>query len=258
MKKFFLLSFIGLSLTACSADQDELDLNANEIQEFNVSYEDCPPVVYQFGDKGYIEVSNNEETLKIRIVANEGYNLVNTRLHIAGNLQAFPIAGNGNLPPGQMAYHVPNPDSAEHIFEFNLNDYPESIFIASQSIFTNGVTSQTAWAGTPAGNKGSWSYFQYTVQYCEVGCTEFLGEDYTSERIPLSSLIGWEYEDLEKYVFSSLLADAPEGGTFSPTLESIFDRFNDGSVPNGPFTTTYTVSVDGCEDSILIGATVYR
>lgn len=256
MKRIFLLSIIGLSLGACSVDRDELDLNADEIQEFNVTVEDCSPVVHQFGEAGFIEVNNDDETLTVRIVANDGYSLVNAKLHLASNLQDFPLTGNGNLPPGQMAHQESNPDSAEHTFEFDLSSYSETVFIASQSTFTKEGNSQSLWAGTLAGSKGSWSYFEYTLQDCEKECTEFLGPDNTSEELGVTQIIGWELVDLENYVFTTFLEGAPTGGTFEPTLESIHDLLNDGDVPTGFYGSTYTVTVDGCEDSINLGVRV--
>lgn len=258
MKRIFLLSILGLSLSACSVDSNELDLNANEIQELNVTFEDCSPVTYQFGEAGYIEVNNDVKILKVRIVAKDGYSLVDTKLHIAENLQDFPVVGNGNLPPGQMSHQEPNPDSVEHIFEFDLTDYPESFFIASNSTFEKDGSAQSLWAGTPAGSKGNWSYFEYTMQECEKECTEFLGEDNTSEMLTVEQITGWEYPDLEEYVSSTFLDGASLNGTFSPTLEDIYDEWSTGDVPNGLFTSTYTVTVDGCTDSAVYGVTISR
>ena len=260
MKRIFLLSILGLSLTACSVDQDELDFNENEIQELNamVNTTECEPEIQNFGEAGSIEVTNDENTLYIKVLPEPGYDLVNTKLHIANSVDDFPTVGSGtgNLPPGQMDFKVNNPAPEGHTFEFDLDDYPESFFIASHSTFSKDGTSHSAWAGTPVEDKGKWAYFEYTVQECEVECTEFLGPDNTSNVLTQAEVFGWDIEDVKKYVDENLLVGLPEGGTFDPTLEEMFEPFFTGGVAQGSFQSTYTVTVGDCEDSIIIGGNV--
>ena len=268
MKRIFLLAVVGLSSIACSVESDELDFNANEFQELNAAVEvaGCTAETYEFGEAGIIEVINNDENLYVSIVANEGYSLVNTRLHIAADFEDFPTVGNGdNLPPGQMAFHEPNPDSDKHTFVLDLEDYPKTILIASNSIFSKGGNSESLWAGgTAVGKKGKWSYFQYEIKDCKpTSCEGLAGEDnYEGNYLSVEDIYGWGVEDLEEYIFSTLLDEGvPRGGDFDPTLESIVDRFTIGAeaggVPDGKFEGTYTITTeDGCTDSVKIGATV--
>ncbi|MCY2685765.1 hypothetical protein [Salinimicrobium sp. TH3] len=264
MKRIFLLSMLGLNFAACSVDQVEMDINENEIQELNavLNTTGCEPTIHNFGEAGSIEVSNDENNLYIKILPEPGFELDNVKLHIANSLVDFPTAGSGsgNLPPGQMHYKVNNPDSEGHTFEFDLVDYPASFYIASQSTFFKDDNSYSVWAGTPADNKGNWAYFEYTVQECEVECTEFLGPDNIGEELTvtgtegLTDIRGWTFGDFENYVWDTLLEGAPEGGDFNPSLQYIFDNLS--SVPYGFHSSTYTVTVGDCQDSIVIGATV--
>ena len=266
MKKILMLIILGVSLMACSVERDELNLGENEFQELNAAVEvtGCSPETFAFGEAGIIEVINDDKKLYVSIVANEGYSLVNTKLHVANNFEDFPTVGKGdNLPPGQMSFHEPAPNAEIHTFVLDLDNYSNNFLIASNSTFSKDGSSENLWAGTAVGKKGKWSYFEYSVQECTVECTEFLGPDNLNgiltvrDKDGVIDIKGWKVEDLEEYVFTSLLpAGVPQNGVFDPTLQSMVDKFNDGRVPQGLFSTTYTASLNGCSDSVKIGATV--
>ena len=183
MKKLLFLPLMGLLFTACSVDNEDLDLHENQIHNLNAAYnvaEFCGEMTsYSYGDFGRIEVVNDGNTLFVTIVASEGSSLANAKLHIANGLSGFPTVGQGNLPPGQMNDNEDfSPAIESYTFEFDLNDFAgftdsdgdghQELSIASQSTFISGDTSHESWAGDISGNSGGWSYFGYEIQQCEV------------------------------------------------------------------------------------------
>ncbi|WP_300434216.1 gliding motility-associated C-terminal domain-containing protein [Christiangramia sp.] len=56
-------------------------------------------------------------------------------------------------------------------------------------------------------------------------------------------------DEVRKYYLGLLDEGVPTNGTFNPTIQQIIDQYQADEDGLGDFTTTYTINVDGCEDS---------
>ena len=261
MKKIFLILLV-LSVTACSKEDDELLINDNLDQQLNavVEVDGCETEFYDLGAAGSLEVVNDNNFLYISIVANSGYSLASTKLHIAETVQGFPTVGRGNLPPGQMDHKVNFEAGVQsYTFEpFDLSTLGECFYIASQSSFTSGESVVEYWAGEIEGKSGGWSYFEYCVQECIVGeppCEPIdLGEDVTF-KLRQSTAEQYSVSKLKSVFKTSLgiTSDDPEWyGTFSPTIEELVAAYRSADGGPGEYTTYYTVGTGDCTDTAKI------
>ncbi len=63
-----------------------------------------------------------------------------------------------------------------------------------------------------------------------------------------SSIESWD--EVRKLYLSLLAPDIPKNGTFDPAIWDLIDAFAEAEDPIGFYTTVYTLSADGCSDSV--------
>ena len=175
---------------------------------------------------------------KAGVIDIKGWTVEDLEAYIFANLLESGVPEDGVFNPTLQSLHD----------KFNDGTVPQGFFSTTYTATVNGCTDSVK-VGVTIDKKAP--------------CTEFLGSDNLSGKLTVrnkagvTDIKGWTAENLRNYVFSNLLkSDAPKNGVFNPTLESLVDRFNNGTVPQGLFTTTYTATVDGCTDSVKIGATI--
>ena len=56
-------------------------------------------------------------------------------------------------------------------------------------------------------------------------------------------------DETRKYILALRDSGVPSNGTFNPTITQLIDTYNGDADGLGDFTTTYTVTVNGCTDS---------
>ena len=224
MKKIFTLIILSLSLAACSVESDELDSNAYEDQGLNVAV--CTEFLGSDNFTGELTVRNKAGVIDIK-----GWTAEDLRTYIFANLLESGVPQDGVFSPTLQSI----------VDKFNNGRVPQGLFTTTYSATLDGCTDSVRVGATVDG----------------VPCTEFLGPDNLSGELTVPDIVGWTAVDLKQYIFSQLLpAGVPQDGVFSPTLQSIIDKFNDGTVPQGLFTTTYTAKSNGCPDSVRVGATI--
>ncbi|WP_029036040.1 hypothetical protein [Salinimicrobium xinjiangense] len=259
MKRIYLLIVI-FALASCSVDNEEIISEAGTLETLNavVEIDGCESESYSFANAGAIEVINDSDFLYVSIVANDMYALNHTKLHVADSEADFPTVGKGNLPPGKMEYKESfEPAVESYTFKFPLSDYEGCIFIASQSVFSNGAGSGTYWAGDIAGASGNWAYFEYCIQVCEPQdppCDLDAGPD-NSKTITYSeaaALPSWD--EVRKLYLSLLEPGVSRNGSFDPSIWDIINDFNERGV--GTYTTTYTITDGECSDSVELSIIV--
>ena len=252
MKNIYLLILSIIFLYSCSTDSDELDISKENLYELNsvVEINGCSPVSYNFTTVGNIEVINDDEYLYVTISAVNDYYLTQTRLHIVNNFMDFP--GNGNLPPGKMDYSQSFSSSTTfYTYKFSLSNYfsnNDKILIASNSSFSDGNSSSTAWAGDIIIKKGNWAYFEYTIQECTPPCTISAGESHikTLTYSEAAALPSWD--EVRKLYLSLLDPGVSRLGTFNPSIWDLINKFQAQKL--GDFTTIYTLTDGECSDSV--------
>lgn len=258
MKKFTILMLFVWAFSSCSVDRDEIDLQENLLLEQNavVEIEGCESVVHSFEDKGQIEVTNDQDSIYVNILALGENTLTNTRLHLTDDIAGFPTVGQGNLPPGKMEHHrVFESGVDSYTFSFPASDYGESVYIASFSEFWGEEGSDSLWAGDQEVKTGNWSFFEYIFQECEDPCAEvYAGED-KSRTITLSEARAIESWDELRKLYANMMdegVDNTQWYAYDPSINEIIDAFNaeDGGV--GEYTTEYTITEGECSDSVLL------
>ena len=231
MKKIFMLAILSLSSIACSMESAELELNFNEVQELNATIQ-CTEFLGSDNFTGELTVRDKEGVTDIK-----GWTLTDLEEYVFTNLLQSGVPTNGVFSPTLQSIYD----------KFNDGRVPQGLFTTTYTANLNGCTDSVKIGATIDGEP----------------CTEFLGSDNLSgeltvrDKAGVTDIKGWTLTDLEEYVFTNLLeSGVPTNGVFNPTLQSIYDKFNDGSVPQGLFTTTYTANLNGCTDSVKIGATI--
>ena len=259
MKKLLLLLLPMLVITSCSIQEDETGMYDDPIKDLNAIAQDegCDIVIVKFfEDFGQIHVTNDNENLYITVAANEGYSLENIKLHIADEYSGFPTVGKGNLPPGQMDVNQNfSPFAQEHSFSFSLDEYnfeDNQIYIASKADFTNGKDTFSSWAGNLSGGQGNWNYMEYDVQECSIvqDPCENLYPD-LENTVCLTSLNNLTLQGVKAYYNSMVSVNtdlSPSQGSYSPTLDEIFNEITDSNNQpiTGSYSTIFSIETNNC------------
>ncbi|MCY2685766.1 hypothetical protein OU683_01315 [Salinimicrobium sp. TH3] len=225
MKNFYMLAILSFWFMACSVEDDGLELNTNNDSELNATME-CTDFLGSDNFTGSLTVRNKAGVTDIK-----GWTVEDLKEYVFTNLLESGVPQDGVFSPTLQSI----------VDKFNNGTVPQGLFTTTYTASVNGCTDSVRVGATVDG----------------VPCTEFLGEDNLSGVLSVTDITGWTAEDLKNYLFANLLeSGVPENGVFDPTLQSIVDKFNDGTVPQGLFTTTYIARVDGCPDSVKIGATI--
>ena len=248
-KKYFLM-MLGFSFMACSVDKDELNINENQIQEINATFEveGCETISLNFNDAGTIEVTNDSEYLYVTLVASEGFTLSNTWLHIANDFDSFPTVGKGNLPLSKMEFSKGfQPEVHKYTFQIALSDYEGVILIASNSGFNDGGRNASYWAGDQMVKFGNWSYFEYRVQDCAPPCIDAgVNNSITMTESQAAAIPSWD--EVRKLYLSLLAPGVVRSGTFDPSIWNMIYQFQ--AQRTGELMTTYSIGEGECTDSV--------
>lgn len=252
-----------LGAFSCSVDQDELDLGSDQILEANahVEVEGCETMAYDFGDAGIIEVTNNNEgILFVTVIANEGYDLDKTRVHVVNQEEGFPTVGQGNLPPSRMEWVKSFEWGVDHYtFEIDLANYGQNLSIASFSTFSGEGGSNSYWAGDIDVKYGSWSYLNYDIQTCQIfeDPCNFISADLIEITLTLSEsrTLMPSIDGIRNYYIGLIEEPVSRFGTLNPAASTLrLQAIAQNGL--GEFTSTYTVSHGECTDSVTITITV--
>ena len=286
MKKIFLLPLLAL-LVGCSADNEdllvpeietqalELQVNSFSTAAVTMTADYCGTKTYPFGEYGDLEIKHDGTFVYVTITAREGYDLVSTKLHLDSSEDAFPLVGQGNLPPGQMDHNIPfEPGTDSKTFTFHIVDdlYGTFFSLASKTTFTDGTNTFSSWTGPVKGDSGNWSFLNYEI----VACCEMAnaGKDFswTVTKGYYEKYIGVS-ATLREFLFAQVYKvdkSAALAGKFNPTtrvLDQTYNDWADGVIksddlpidtenPDGSgkliLRTTYTVGEGPCADEAHI------
>ncbi|MCM8570476.1 hypothetical protein NE848_13865 [Gramella jeungdoensis] len=250
MRKICLLLAI-LGAFSCSTERDELGLSNEQILEANahVEVEGCETITYDFGDAGIIEVTNNNVgILFVTIMANEGFDLDKTRVHVVNQENGFPTVGQGNLPPSRMEWVKSFDSGVDHYtFEIDLADYDQNLSIASFSTFRGEEGSNSYWAGDIDIKYGSWSYFNYEITGCEPldDCIISAGEGRTGYKTQSEVEAAPDHQTVLDWYRALFDEGVSYRGSFNPTINYLVNHYNGP----GEYSTIYTVGDGDCTDS---------
>lgn len=287
MKNTILLPLLLMIFVGCSVDNEDELVPENGAQQLELetnlfstasattvsSY--CRPQTFDIGKYGTLEVKHDGFDLFVTITANEGYDLVDTKLHLDSDETSFPLVGNGNLPPGQMADKTTfTSGTKSHTFTFDIiTDLGGTLTsIASKTNFTDGTNTFSAWAGNEKGLSGNWFYLNYEI----IACCEmaYAGVDFTwtVTKGYYERYIGVAATLREFLLTQVYKADktAVISGKFKPTAGVLDQTYNDWSGQGGTdadlyfettgpdgsgnliLQTTYTVGQGSCADTASI------
>ena len=87
----------------------------------------------------------------------------------------------------------------------------------------------------------------------DIGCagTDNSGTISVSEATAIKS-----WDEVRQLYFKLLQPGVSREGSFSPTIWNIIDSFNENEIKTGDYTTTYTINIGGCNDSVELTYTV--
>ena len=281
MKKIILLPLLAL-LVGCSADNEDLLVPENETRALEiqadmfsstavtVTADYCGSATFPIGEYGDLEIKHDGYDVFVTITAREGYDLVDTKLHLVSGESSFPVVGQGNLPPGQME-HKYSFEAGTDSFTFPAFDIADDLWgtyvsIASKTSFTDGVNTFSSWTGSIRGGSGNWSYLEYQIKTCcemaYAGADKELtiSEEFYESQIRTSF---W----LRKVMLNMLESGVVNSGNFSPTAAYLDQMYNDWSGQGGrdadlPYSTTdegylimrttYTLGQGSCADQAVL------
>ena len=284
MKKIFLLPLLAL-LVGCSADNEDLlvpeietqalDLQTNTFSSTAVTMtaDYCGSATFPIGQYGDLEIKHDGFDIFVTITAREGYDLVDTKLHLVSGESSFPVVGQGNLPPGQME-HKYNFETGTDSFTFPAFDIADDLWgtyvsIASKTSFTDGVTTFSSWTGPVKGNSGNWSYLEYQIKTCCEMAYTGVDKELTITQEFYESSLGTAFW-LRRYLLNNMLeTGVVKSGTLSPTAGYLDQMYNDWSGQGGrdadlPYRenltdegylimrTTYTLGQGSCADQAVL------
>lgn len=282
MKKLLLLPFLVFCV-GCSVDNEDLLVPENEMHTLDLQNnflseaaamtteeEFCGTATYAFSEYGDLQIKHDGFKVYVSITAREGYDLLDTKLHLGSGETAFPTVGQGNLPPGQMGHRYSfGPGTDSYTFPpFDIADdlWGRFLSIASKTTFTDGTNSFSSWTGPIKGNSGNWSYLNYQIKTCCEIAEAGDGIPNTKEitQAFYDSNIGTAFW-LRRYILNNLLdAGVVKSGAFSPTAGYLDQMYNDwtgkgGHDANLPIETdeggrlimrtTYSVGQGNCLDT---------
>ena len=281
MKKLSCFALLTL-LFGCSADNEDLGVSENEIQTLelqtnifasaNISMEEgyCGTATYPFGNYGDLEVKHDGFDLILTITARDGYELVDTKLHLGSGETAFPLVGQGNLPPGQMdhkyAFEAGTKSFAFDNFDIADDLWGRYVSIATKTTFSNGTSTFSSWAGTEKGKSGNWFYLNYLIQTCCEMANAGSDKSMEITQAYYESEIRYGAK-LRRYFLHHFVEEGVvESGSFVPTAGYLDQMYNDWSGQGGSddnvdihtdeagrliMETTYILGEDYCADEAV-------
>lgn len=138
------------------------------------SIESFPIYGGQTIEAGHLDVTNDEDSLYITFVLENGWSTATTHLYV-GNLEDLPT-NPANIPiPGQFPYSITNTFPLTEIhYSIPLNELGECYIIAAHSELTllesgDLIQQETGWSfGTPFPESNRWGWYsEYCTQSCE-------------------------------------------------------------------------------------------
>lgn len=220
MKKLLLITFIGITLLACS--KDELELNNQQIEEINLQLDNCSNLA---GPDNSINLTTAQ------IEAN--YNSVSRLKVLYTKLLGTGTSGDGTWSPS--------------IQEIALN-------------YVNSTEKYGAYTSTYMVSDGNCTDFADITVNVVSECNVNAGKDNTSTVLTLSQIEeNYNSISKLKILFNNLIGDdVSTTGTFNPTIEEIAMLYNNAQDKTGYYSTTYTVGTGNCIDTAELGVTVVQ
>jgi hypothetical protein len=194
----------------------------------------------QYIDVGTATVWNDQTHLYIEFNTTGGWQLSQTHLAVATNLDNIPQTRLGNPIPGKFPFKMEyDPTVTEFTCLIDLSEWGEGteICIASHAVVALEGYEETAWAEGSEFNGRNWAtYFTYTVQPCEEEGTYVVAsgaEYYDRPRINSNCEIVWSQKSSGTYQIWSNLRGQISFGNLDrdPDINDngeIIWRFGDG------------------------------
>ncbi|MDX1701596.1 MAG: hypothetical protein R3250_13305 [Melioribacteraceae bacterium] len=249
----FLTVLAGFLSVGCSVDNEEII--EDQIYDLSVAV-DCG-ANYDLMDGetvlGRVVITNNKlaNIVYLKFIANEGYAINAIRYGYADNVDGLPT-NNGGIIPGKLTSKEFN--SLDEV-SMDLNIGHQFVYTARVELVSDSGTSYSVWLGDILlGSKES-KYLTYTPCLnvedipCYVGSNKSvtLTNSYVKSQLYGVSL-------LERYYLSMLDAGVSTSGTFQPSIYSTIQNYKSNNFQT--FTTTYTVTEEGCSESVSLSITV--
>lgn len=253
MKKISLLLLMVFSFNACSVEEEVVPESAiSPVQEMNALFENngCMIERFLYSQSGQIEVRHNRDSVYILIEAFEGATITAANLHLANVSSDFPTVGKGNLQIKNMEFQETfDPAVKNYRFQFPISDFGDSVFIASNSVFSKEGVTEGFWAGDILVKSGNWAYFNYEIN--EHPYNAGADNSTTITYFQAKAIPSWD--EVRKLYTGMLDPGVPEGqnvGTFNPSIWEIIEKFNAEGI--GVYSTTYTIGEGDCNDSVIL------
>jgi len=247
MRKIILLLGLSIFAFACSVNREELPEKELLTSDLVTTIEGCTVKQYELGDAAQVEVRNFYDHLKIKVSAQEISSLNQINYHFAENEARFPTTKKGKFLLGQMDYKNKYPQGTIYEeFKIPISEVPEEFAMVIYAEYGSGKNKGSAWAGDISVEGEDWSYFNYVVEPFPF----YAGTDQVGE-ITLSEVIALPGEpEIEELYLSLLEPGVAHDGNFDPSIWNLIDAFNEAEDPLGEYSTTYTLGIGECSDSV--------
>lgn len=254
MKNYLFLTVLaGLLSVGCSVDNEEIV--EDRVYDLSVAV-DCG-ANYDLMDGettlGRVIITNNKlgNVVYLKFIANDSYAIDAIRYGYADNVAGLP-SNNGGIIPGKLTTMQYN-GLDEVSMELNIDH--QFVYTAKVDFISDSGVTYSVWLGdTVLGNKDS-KYLSYTPCLnvedipCYVGTNKStsLTNSYVKSQVYGVSL-------LERFYLNMLDEGVSRSGTFQPSIYSIIMDYKSDNFQT--FTTTYTVTEEGCSESVNLSITV--